>query len=84
MAAASRSSCWPDGAGVQPPTRLKSLQMNAPPAGRALLTPRQQEILRLVVEEFVATGQPVGSKTLVETAALTAAASTVPKPTCRS
>src|SRR3981081_177385 len=51
--------------------------MSAPPAGRALLTPRQQEILRLVVEEFVATGQPVGSKTLVETAGLTAAASTV-------
>jgi heat-inducible transcriptional repressor len=29
------------------------------------LTPRQQEILRRVVEEYVATGQPVGSKTLV-------------------
>src|SRR5216684_6679513 len=41
------------------------------------LTPRQQEILRRVVEEFVATGQPVGSKTLVETAGLTAAPSTV-------
>ena len=42
-----------------------------------MLTPRQQEILRRVVEEYVATGQPVGSKTLVETAGLTAAASTV-------
>jgi len=41
------------------------------------LTPRQQEILRRVVEEFVATGQPVGSKTLVEKAGLTASASTV-------
>ena len=41
------------------------------------LTPRQQEILRRVVEEFVATGQPVGSKTLVEKAGLTAASSTV-------
>src|SRR5882672_8169423 len=41
------------------------------------LTPRQQEILRRVVEEYVATGQPVGSKTLVENAGLTAAASTV-------
>jgi heat-inducible transcriptional repressor len=51
--------------------------MSAPSADRALLTPRQQQILRLVVEEFVATGQPVGSKTLVETAALTAAPSTV-------
>jgi heat-inducible transcriptional repressor len=29
------------------------------------LTPRQQEVLRRVVEEYVATGQPVGSKTLV-------------------
>jgi heat-inducible transcriptional repressor len=41
------------------------------------LTPRQQEILRRVVEEYVSTGQPVGSKTLVETAGLTAAPSTV-------
>lgn len=41
------------------------------------LTPRQQEILRRVVEEFVATGQPVGSKTLVERAQLGASASTV-------
>jgi len=41
------------------------------------LTPRQQEILRRVVEEHVATRQPVGSKTLVEKAGLTAAASTI-------
>src|SRR5260370_31020966 len=41
------------------------------------LTQRQQEILRRVVEEHVATGQPVGSKTLVEKASLTAAPSTV-------
>jgi heat-inducible transcriptional repressor len=41
------------------------------------LTPRQQEILRRVVEEYVATGQPVGSKTLVEKSGLTASASTV-------
>src|SRR5258707_11384154 len=41
------------------------------------LTQRQQEILRRVVEEHVAAGQPVGSKTLVERAALTAAPSTV-------
>jgi heat-inducible transcriptional repressor len=41
------------------------------------LTPRQQEILRRVVEAFVATGQPVGSKTLVEQAQLAASASTV-------
>src|ERR1700747_1391991 len=41
------------------------------------LTPRQQEILRRVVEEHVATRQPVGSKTLVEKAGVTAAASTI-------
>jgi heat-inducible transcriptional repressor len=41
------------------------------------LTARQQEILRRVVEEFVSTGQPVGSKTLVEKAGLTASSSTV-------
>src|SRR3954464_14684341 len=41
------------------------------------LTARQQEILRRVVEEHVATGQPVGSKTLVEKGGVTASASTV-------
>jgi heat-inducible transcriptional repressor len=41
------------------------------------LTARQQEILRRVVEEHVATGQPVGSKTLFEKASATAAPSTV-------
>jgi heat-inducible transcriptional repressor len=44
---------------------------------KAQLTPRQQEILRHVVEEFVVTGQPVGSRTLVERADLDAAPSTV-------
>src|SRR3954451_16546774 len=51
--------------------------MSAQSPGRTLLTPRQQEILRRVVEEYVATGQPVGSKTLVDHGAVTAAASTV-------
>src|SRR5260221_1706350 len=46
------------------------------PTGPAL-TSRQQQILRRVVEEFVATGQPVGSKTLVAPAGLPAAPSTV-------
>jgi heat-inducible transcriptional repressor len=40
------------------------------------LTPRQKEILRRVVEEYVATGQPVGSKTLVDRAGLPVGAST--------
>jgi heat-inducible transcriptional repressor len=41
------------------------------------LTPRQREILRRVVEEYVSTGQPVGSKTLVERSGLDASPSTV-------
>src|ERR671936_1813050 len=41
------------------------------------LTPRQREILRGVVEEYVATGQPVGSKTLVARTRLAVAPSTV-------
>src|SRR6476659_8391159 len=41
------------------------------------LTPRKREILRRVVEEFVVTGQPVGSKALVDRAHLTSSASTV-------
>ena len=40
------------------------------------LSPRQQDILRKVVEEFVATGQPVGSKTLVERSGLPISSST--------
>jgi heat-inducible transcriptional repressor len=42
-----------------------------------LLSDRQREILRLVVEEYIATGQPVGSRTLVEHAALGVSPSTV-------
>ena len=34
------------------------------------LTDRQREILRRVVEEYVETGQPVGSKNLVERAGM--------------
>src|SRR5579862_8005730 len=41
------------------------------------LTLRQQEILRRVVEEYVASGQPVGSKTLVERSDLRVSSSTV-------
>ena len=56
--------------------RLKSLQMPGQ-IDTVQLTARQQEILRRVVEEFVATGQPVGSKTLVERSTLNASPSTV-------
>jgi heat-inducible transcriptional repressor len=41
------------------------------------LTPRKREILRRVVEEYVATGQPVGSKALVARSGLDVSSSTV-------
>jgi heat-inducible transcriptional repressor len=41
------------------------------------LTPRKREILRRVIEEYVATGQPVGSRLLVERAGLDFSSSTV-------
>ncbi|HEX7255738.1 MAG TPA: heat-inducible transcriptional repressor HrcA [Gaiellaceae bacterium] len=41
------------------------------------LTDRQREILRRLVEEYIATGQPVGSKHLVERAGLSVSPSTV-------
>jgi heat-inducible transcriptional repressor len=41
------------------------------------LTPRKTEILRRVVEEYVATGQPVGSRALVERSGLRVSPSTV-------
>jgi heat-inducible transcriptional repressor len=43
----------------------------------AALTPRQRDILRLVIEEYVSTGQPVGSKSLVERSGLHVSSSTV-------
>ena len=41
------------------------------------LTPRKLEILRRVVEEYVASGQPVGSRVLVERSGLDVSSSTV-------
>ena len=41
------------------------------------LSTRKRDILRRVVEEYVATGEPVGSKTLVERAELGVSPSTV-------
>jgi heat-inducible transcriptional repressor len=41
------------------------------------LTERQREIILRVVEEYVATGQPVGSKSLVERAGMAVSPSTV-------
>jgi heat-inducible transcriptional repressor len=42
-----------------------------------MLTPRQQEILRRLVQEYVTSGQPVGSKSLVQRWSLEVSASTV-------
>src|SRR5438105_11976884 len=44
---------------------------------RVELTERQQQIMLRVVEEYVATGQPVGSKGLVERSGLQVSSSTV-------
>ena len=41
------------------------------------LTARKREILRRVIEEYVATGQPVGSRVLVERSGLVVSSSTV-------
>src|SRR4051794_7080444 len=41
------------------------------------LTERQQEILRRVVEEYVGSGEPVGSKSLVARSGMTVSSSTV-------
>jgi heat-inducible transcriptional repressor len=41
------------------------------------LTPRQRDLLARVVEEYIATGQPVGSRYLVERAGLSISPSTV-------
>jgi heat-inducible transcriptional repressor len=41
------------------------------------LTPRQRDLLALVIEEYIATGQPVGSRYLVERAGLSVSPSTV-------
>ena len=44
---------------------------------RPSLSERQQDILRRLVEDYVASGQPVGSKTLVDRGGLGFSASTV-------
>src|SRR3954451_9460266 len=41
------------------------------------LSERQRAILRLVIDEYVSTGQPVGSKSLVERSGLPVSSSTV-------
>ena len=46
-------------------------------ASQAELTPRQRRILRGVVEQYVATGQPIGSKNIVERTGMAVSSSTV-------
>ena len=46
-------------------------------ASSAQLTERQRAILRSVVEAYVSTGQPVGSKTLVQLSSISVSSSTV-------
>ena len=41
------------------------------------LTPRKREVLRRVIEEYVATGEPVGSRAIVERSGLAVSSSTV-------
>src|ERR687887_2020002 len=43
----------------------------------AELTPRQRDLLARVVEEYIATGQPVGSRYIVERAGMRVSSSTV-------
>ena len=63
----------------RPPARLTASATAVPTMGlcRSPLSERQRDILRRVVEEYVATSQPVGSKTLVERAGLDVSSSTV-------
>ncbi len=70
-AVASRPSCSRD----PPRGRVQfPLQMHVT---EPELTARQRQILRLVIDEYVATGQPVGSKGLVERGGMDVSPSTV-------
>ncbi len=64
-------------AALQPPaSRCARLTYDGPTVS-VLLSDRQREILRGIVEEYVASGVPVGSKTLVERAGFDVSSSTV-------
>ena len=64
---------WPTGSRCQ----ARSVRGHGPYDDGMELTPRKLEILRRVVEEYVATGQPVGSRALVERSGLDVSPSTV-------
>src|SRR3990172_3219614 len=75
-AVVSRRSCWPDGIerGCRESGAARSHSYDP---CEMELSPRKREILRRVVEEYVATGQPVGSKVLVERSRMDVSPSTV-------
>jgi heat-inducible transcriptional repressor len=56
---------------------IRPSSANAARVEEPALTERQQAILRLVVREYVATGRPVGSKTLVENSGIGVSAATI-------
>ena len=60
-----------------PPERGQTPPCPGLPSDEMELTSRKREILRLVVEEYVASGQPVGSKLLVDRSGLELSSSTV-------
>ena len=76
MPGASRREDERSGSGPQPKA-LQKYNLGTVDTQQLRLTPRQELILAQVVEEYVATGTPVGSKTLVERAGLAVSSSTV-------
>src|SRR3954451_13850881 len=72
-AADAARRCSPAGGASRHPAYTEDMATPEPTG----LTARQRQILRLVVEEYVATGQPVGSKHLVESARMDVSPSTV-------
>src|SRR3954467_14294952 len=62
---------------VEMPSAAVTVPALSPVHWNGVLTPRQQLILRKVVDEFSATGQPVGSKALAADPEISAGPSTI-------
>src|SRR3954467_2316085 len=62
---------------VEMPSAAVTVPALSPVHWNGVLTPRQQLILRKVVDEFSATGQPVGSKALAADPEITPGPSTI-------
>jgi heat-inducible transcriptional repressor len=56
---------------------FEAMRANAESAGQPALTERQRAVLRHVVREYVATGRPVGSRTLLESSDIGVSAATI-------